>query len=543
MLSFVTRSLSKKLWCLFAVLLTGVLLVAASSGLSLNNISGRLERLVDVDANGLEYSLHLQTALANAGLIQRTMILDSEPEADRIARASYAENAQEFEQHLETLKPLLSTASLKHFDDVESTWKEYQAVFARMSALDLDGKSQDAYQLAVSDARPLVASIREDLDAIVKINEAEMEAATTAANSTVTSAFTIMGTITAISAITGGLLAFFIIRGILNAVLPLVERAQAIANRDLSGKPLVTKSKDEVGTLVNAVNAMNAALNELVTEVRASATEVAAAATEVSASSEELTRGVEEQSDQLRQVSSAVEEMSASINEVADKSTKASREASSAGSTADEGAQMVGNTINGMQQIDAAVNATAKAVDSLGERSESIGQVVEVINEIAEQTNLLALNAAIEAARAGEHGRGFAVVADEVRKLADRTTKATQEIAESINAIKTETTDAVHRMGEGTQHVKSGVDLAGKAGDQLKTIVHTSREVASMIQSIAAAAEQQSAASTEISSSVERIAAVSQQTTQAVGQSNQAAAELSLKAENLQALVGSFKTA
>jgi methyl-accepting chemotaxis protein len=194
-----------------------------------------------------------------------------------------------------------------------------------------------------------------------------------------------------------------------------------------------------------------------------------------------------------------------------------------------------------MNRIAAVVNQSAQTVKALGKSSDQIGEIIGVIDDIADQTNLLALNAAIEAARAGEQGRGFAVVADEVRKLAERTTKATKEIAGMIKQIQGETTGAVSAMEEGTKEVEQGKELAEKAGVSLKEIVEVSQRVTDMVAQIAAASEEQSSASEQISKNVEAISAVTGETASGTQQIARAAEDLNRLTENLQQLVGRFK--
>ncbi|HTY38096.1 MAG TPA: methyl-accepting chemotaxis protein, partial [Bacteroidota bacterium] len=220
--------------------------------------------------------------------------------------------------------------------------------------------------------------------------------------------------------------------------------------------------------------------------------------------------------------------------------SQAAETAKKARRAAEQGGIVVRESVDGMQRIAEVVRKSALTVKDLGKSSDQIGEIISVIDDIADQTNLLALNAAIEAARAGEQGRGFAVVADEVRKLAERTTKATKEIAQMIRQIQTDTHGAVSAMDAGTREVESGIELADRAAQSLNEIVGISQTVTDMIMQIAAASEQQSSASEEISKNVEAISAVTNETASGTQQIARAAEDLNRLTENLQHLVGQF---
>ncbi len=350
-------------------------------------------------------------------------------------------------------------------------------------------------------------------------------------------------TITIIAILTLAILVvipIWIRKSIMSPINAAVEGFDKFAMGDLRNR-LKDSGNDEIGNLARSANDMAKSFTDVIGEVVQASNEVASAATEIAASSEELSAGMQQQQEQSTQVAAAMEEMSCSVTEVAKKACDAAEMSGKAGSQAALGGEVVEQTINGMNSINEEVNQSAAAVGELGKRGEQIGEIISVINEIADQTNLLALNAAIEAARAGEHGRGFAVVADEVRKLAERTTRATEEVAESINAIQKETGLAVERMEEGKARVSEGVTLAGNAGDSLREIVSNSGQVTSMIQAIAAGTDEQSSAATEVSKSVEEINAISNQSAESVRQAAEAATQLSTKAEQLQALVNRFQ--
>ncbi len=338
-----------------------------------------------------------------------------------------------------------------------------------------------------------------------------------------------------------------IVKGInqtLNAViLPIKEGSdvlEVMATGDLSVR-MVGDYKGDHQLIKNSINQLGDALVKLVVDIKESIHATASAANEISSSSEEIAAGTQEQSSQTGEVASAVEQMTKTIIETSKNASAASETAKLAGDRAVEGGNVVADTIIGMNKISNVVSKSAEKVFTLGQNSDKIGEIIQVINDIADQTNLLALNAAIEAARAGEQGRGFAVVADEVRKLAERTTKATKEIADMIKTIQKDTIDAVESMKQGTVEVEEGKKMTERAGVVLKEIVEGSKQVTDLVTQVAAASEEQSAASEQISKNVEAINHVTQESSFGVQQIAKAAEDLSNLTVNLQSLISRFR--
>ena len=270
-------------------------------------------------------------------------------------------------------------------------------------------------------------------------------------------------------------------------VQALVKAERETSEREEKNRELATQRRIELHSLAES---FETAVGNIIENVGSASSELEHSAvilTKSSAATQQLSTVVatasEETSTNVQSVASATEEMASSINEI--------------------GRQVADSNRIANEAVDQAEKTDAR-ITELSLAANRIGDVTKLITTIAEQTNLLALNATIEAARAGDAGRGFAVVAQEVKTLAAQTAKATSEISAQISGIQTATHDSVLAIKE----------ISGTIG-----------RVSEIATAIAAAIEEQGAATQEITRNVQQAAIGSTQVATSIADVNRGAGD------------------
>ncbi|MGJ4995545.1 methyl-accepting chemotaxis protein [Bradyrhizobium sp. HKCCYLS3077] len=498
--------------------ITFMLIVMSGMGVfSLHSMRGINARTVDIATNWLPSVRALGNLRADINVYRLTLrahVMAQTPEAKASNDKRMADTLAKVKKDIKTYEPLISSAEERGiYENWTRAWDKYMAEVEKVLEFSRKnvGKMPDDVEALFKPAGIASAASEELLVKAIDFNDNGAEASTRDAADSYNSTFWLVTTII-IAAVAGGIaVGLYLVQDVSSGIASIIRPMQALGQGDLSAEVPHRGEPTEVGAMADTLQVFKEALiakrdadalaardaeakiergrrvdnitrqfentiGEIVQTVSSASTELehsAGALSSTATRSQEISTQVaaasEEASTNVQSVASATEELSSSITEI-------SRQVQ-------ESARMAQEAVSQARQTNDRVGELSKA-------AARIGDVVELINSIAGQTNLLALNATIEAARAGEAGRGFAVVASEVKALAEQTAKATGEIGQQIGSIQAATQESVGAIR----------DISG-----------TIERLSEISSAIAAAVEEQGAATQEISRNVQQASHGTQQ--------------------------------
>lgn len=398
-------------------------------------------------------------------------------------------------------------------EQMQEKRKAVLAVIPKIGALRKQGDMDGARKLVEQEFMPALAGYDKAQLDMLKLQESKRDEALAQAQASLDRNAT-WAVVQVVSVLLVALAATaLLLRSIVGPLGTAVASAERIATGDLRQTHVVDR-RDEVGRLMDAMNAMGQKLRNVVHEVRQGVEMVDSASSEIAAGNLDLSNRTERTASSLQQTASNLHEATASAQKSNQIATQADQLASEARDSAIQSGQVVAEVVARMEEITVA--------------SRKIADITGVIDGIAFQTNILALNAAVEAARAGEQGRGFAVVASEVRTLAQRSGEAAREIKALI--------------AQSSETVEAGSRQVGVAKSVIDGVVTGVQAVAGLIANASAASVQQCSGLEKINHAVSHIDQVTQQNAALVEEAAAAAASLRDQSKRLALTVSVFKT-
>jgi methyl-accepting chemotaxis protein len=416
------------------------------------------------------------------------------------------------------------------------------------------GQIEQAKKMLLSEIRQSQKSYLDALEELITLQNNAAKEAGAAASDTANTATTIIAVLLGTALVLSIALAIVIIRSITAPVGKASALAELMAKGDFTTK-LDINQQDEIGLMAKSLNSMIEQLASMIREIVGGVNQLTASSADMAAVSQQLTSAARDTSSRSETVAAATEEMNVNFQSVSAAMEQSTANVNMVASSTEEMTATVNEIAQNAEKArsisEAAVKQsrqTSEKMAELGASARKIGRVTETITEISEQTNLLALNATIEAARAGDAGKGFAVVANEIKELARQTAEATVDIKNQISEMQRTTAVTV---------------------EDIERISEVIVEINNVINGIATAVEEQSAASSEIAGNISQasqgiaevnenvaqstvvigdiardIALINQQSTQVdsgSGQVQASAQGLSALATQLEGLVKRFK--
>ncbi|CAO4174510.1 methyl-accepting chemotaxis protein [Methylorubrum populi] len=453
-------------------------------------------------------------------------ILYSEAERMRKEEEALSSKSVLVNEGMRAYEPLIeSDRERELFDAFRREWQGYLGAIPAILEESRAGRKDLAMRENLKTVRPRIKAAADALDAIVALDNVAGDTAVRHGQDTASEAYALMLALSVASLTLAVFLGVAIVRSIGAGMRAVLEPMRRLAAGDFSVTIPHQGEANEIGQIAGAVQVFKEGGLEA-QRLAALQAEADAAKMRRAELLDRITRGFEAQAGSLTQdLTAAASEMEMTATSMTDIAERASRQAVTVAAAATQTAGNVQQVavateelatsvqeINGQVTKSAEIAATTVAraqqadgiIRDLAASADQIGTAANLISGIAAQTNLLALNATIEAARAGDAGRGFAVVAAEVKQLADQTARATQEITERIGAIQSATTGAV---------------------DAMQGVGRTIHDMSGITTHVAAAMEQQGAATQEIARNIQAAACGTEQVTGHIDAVRQGAGE------------------
>ncbi|MBZ9613034.1 methyl-accepting chemotaxis protein [Rheinheimera maricola] len=427
-------------------------------------------------------------------------------------------------------------------DNIHRIEQAAQPLAAEVIRLRQQGQQQAAQQLLLQKMSPAFVGWLASINAFIDFQEQKNQQATDYIRGVAAGFAVSMVLLTLVAIFIGSATAWYISRYFHHALGGEPAQAAQIVSQIASGDLTTQIKQSKPNSMLAAVASMQQQLRQTLKQVIDGAATVSAQSKELDIASKEALRSAELQASASTASAASIEQMTVSLHEVARTVQLTEQNSEKTAELSGQGAKLVKQAAAEIAEVAKTVQQSTGQISSLQQRSKEIAGIAGVIRSIAEQTNLLALNAAIEAARAGESGRGFAVVADEVRQLAERTSKATTEIAAMIQFVQDDTQQAVQAMETSAPRVSQGLTLANQAAAMLEQIRLQAEDSLHNVRDVSRSTNEQSAAVSELAKHVEQIATMARDTAVTMQQNRGVVAALQKIATGLTNQTNRFKT-
>jgi len=495
-------------------ILFAVALAVAISGM--RDAASRFGNFVDHDQALLSQANTMYAQGLQMGQALRNIILAPDNE---IGYKNLAAARKDFDNALKSSRALVKTDSATDaaLAKLENLQQRRAAVQDRIVGLVKIDPASSATILN-GEETPVWREMRAELLKILKEKNTAAAQAKTELIARTQTMFTLSLVLAAFAIVAGGAVAFWLTRSITRQLGGEPDYAASIAGSIAAGDltvHIVLDDERNQTSLMSAMRQMQHSLATLVQKVRDGTDTITTASGEIAAGNLDLSARTEEQASSLEETAASMEELTSTVQQ----NTESVRHANELATTASEVAVKGGRVVEEVVGTMGAINEAAKR----------IADIIGVIDGIAFQTNILALNAAVEAARAGEQGRGFAVVASEVRNLAQRSAAAAKEIKALI--------------GDSVGKVDAGSKLVNAAGDTMTEVVASVKRVTHIMAEITLAGQEQSAGIAQVNQAIAQMDQVTQQNAALVEEAAAAADSMQAQAQELLAVVSTFKLA